>query len=107
MQTTLGLNDMKINPIKELVCEEFEVSLDDIYSHRRLKTIVAARHTIYWLARHFTDRSYVEIAYSCNKCDHKSVILACRKIEKEVAEGKNKRAAKLFDILNKVRKFSA
>ena len=59
----------------------FEVSVTDIYSAKKSRTISLARSFGMYLTRRFTKMSFPEIGRGMGNKNHATVILACRKIE--------------------------
>lgn len=63
----------------------FGVSVNDIHSAKKDRTISLARSFGMYLTRRFTKMSYPEIGKSMGNKNHATVILACRKIEEALA----------------------
>jgi len=59
----------------------FEVSVADIHSAKKDRTISLARSFSMYLTRRFTKMSFPEIGRAFGNKNHATVILACRKIE--------------------------
>ena len=59
----------------------FEISVTDIHSAKKDRTISLARSYGMYLTRRFTKMSFPEIGRSMGNKNHATVILACRKIE--------------------------
>ena len=59
----------------------FEVSVTDIHSAKKDRTISLARSFSMYLTRRFTKMSFPEIGRALGNKNHATVILACRKIE--------------------------
>ena len=66
----------------------FGVSVTDVHSAKKDRTISLARSFGMYLTRRFTKMSYPEIGRSMGGKNHATVILACRKIENALAENK-------------------
>ncbi len=66
----------------------FGVSVTDIHSAKKDRTISLARSFAMYLTRRFTKMSYPEIGKSMGGKNHATVILACRKIEDALAANK-------------------
>jgi len=67
--------------IVSVTAEFFGVSVSDIYSAKKDRTISLARAFGMYLNRRFTKMSYPEIGRAMGGKNHATVILACRKIE--------------------------
>jgi len=72
--------------IVSVTAEFFGVSVSDIYSAKKDRTISLARSFGMYLNRRFTKMSYPEIGRAMGGKNHATVILACRKIEKCLKE---------------------
>lgn len=68
--------------IVSTAAEFFEVSVTDIHSAKKDRTISLARSYGMYLTRRFTKMSFPEIGRAFGNKNHATVILACRKIEK-------------------------
>ncbi|VEI13347.1 chromosomal replication initiator protein DnaA [Trueperella bialowiezensis] len=64
----------------------FGVSVDDLKSPTRTRTLTQPRHIAMYLCREMTDLSLPKIAEAFNRRDHTTVLNALRKIEKLMAE---------------------
>lgn len=73
-----------INRIKKLVCKEFNISLIDMESARRLDAYVLPRHVAIYLCRTLTIKSYPEIARRFGGRDHTTAIHAVHKTEERM-----------------------
>ena len=70
-----------INQIRAAVCNLYKLSLDDMLSSKRYKTVATARQIAMYISRILTNKSYPEIgAYFGNK-DHATVLYAFKKIQ--------------------------
>ncbi|MHC5191189.1 MAG: chromosomal replication initiator protein DnaA [Planctomycetota bacterium] len=67
--------------IVSVAAEFFGVSVSDIYSAKKDRTVSLARAFGMYLNRRFTKMSYPEIGRAMGGKNHATVILACRKIE--------------------------
>ena len=70
--------------IKRIVCEELNVSFNDMDSSKRDAAISKARQIAMYLVREMTDNSFPEIGKCFNGKHYTTVIHACKKIEEEI-----------------------
>src|SRR5574344_21039 len=77
------IEPIKITPeyILEVVCDQFNISPDDVCSKKRNAEIVLRRQIIMYLCRKYTDAPQIKIALLCGKKDHTTVIHAEEKIK--------------------------
>jgi chromosomal replication initiation ATPase DnaA len=75
-----------INRIKKIVCKEFDISIIDIDSERRLDVCVIPRHVAIYLCRTLTLKSYPEIGRRFGGRDHTTAINAVRKTQSRMME---------------------
>ena len=77
------IEPIKITPeyILEVVCDQFNISPDDVCSKKRNAEIVLPRQIIMYLCRKYTDAPQIKIALLCGKKDHTTVIHAEEKIK--------------------------
>ncbi len=96
--------------IKTVIMQEFGVSLTDMVSHRRQRSLVMPRQIAMWLARELTPLSMPTIGKLFGNRDHTTVLHACRRVEAMHA-GKPDEvygdAARLDDLLDLVRNQAA
>ena len=91
-QEALGdLERQHLQPIRpenivQAVCDYFAVSHKDMLSNRREHAISLPRSVAMYLVRKMSRLSFPEIGHLLNKKNHSTVISACRRIEKAVAE---------------------
>ena len=86
------LNDMvretvktiSIEMIQKEVAEFFKVTVADLRSKKRHKTIVLPRQIAMYLARQLTNMSLPEIGNTFGGKDHTTVLHSCKKIEKDL-----------------------
>jgi chromosomal replication initiator protein len=74
-----------IDSIRDLVCNEFSVSKNDILSPSRKKRIVKPRQVAMFLSKKYTDQPIKQIGKSFNKY-HATAIYAINAIEKEIKQ---------------------
>jgi len=97
--------DLTAERIQKMVCESFNLSLEDLKSQTRTKHIVTARQTAMYLIKKNLKKSLSDIGLLFNKKDHTTVINSIKKVEKLSAENpefKNK----LQHIHNDIHKYS-
>ena len=70
-----------LKEIKKLVCEKFEIEIEQIEGSSRKKQIALARQVAMYLARKFGNFSFPKIASAFNRDDHTTVMHAVNKIE--------------------------
>lgn len=85
------IEPIKITPeyILDVVCDQFNISPDDVCSKKRNAEIVLPRQIIMYLCRKYTDAPQVRIALLCGKKDHTTVIHAEEKIKELIDEDDN------------------
>ena len=70
-----------------IVCEMFEVSVEQVTSKSKLRIISDTRAVISWVSRRVTDLSYPQMAtILCH--DHSCLVLATQRVERWVREGR-------------------
>lgn len=67
--------------IVSITAEYFGISVADVHSDKKDRTVSLARAFAMYLARRFTKMSYPEIGRALGDKNHATVILACRKID--------------------------
>ncbi|CRH94108.1 chromosomal replication initiation protein [Chlamydia trachomatis] len=67
----------------------FNITLDNLISPTRSRTVTTPRHIAMYLCREMTDLSLPKIAEAFNRRDHTTVINAVRNVEKKLAENQN------------------
>ncbi len=76
-----GLGDREsIKVICELVCQEFQITLDRLQSRSRQEYIAVPRMLVFYLAHHIKDLRFAAIARIFAK-DHGTVIHGCKSIQ--------------------------
>ncbi|MBO8172178.1 MAG: chromosomal replication initiator protein DnaA [Bacillaceae bacterium] len=73
-----------ISDIQKLVSQHFDVSMEDLKSKKRTKSIVVPRQISMYLSRELTDASLPKIGEEFGGRDHTTVIHAHEKISKEI-----------------------
>jgi len=74
-------SDISIDEIKQVVCEMFGITLEQIDSSTRKKQIALARQIAMYLSRKFGNFSFPKIAAAFHRNDHTTVMHAVTKIE--------------------------
>ena len=69
-----------IDQIQRVVAEHYRVTVSDILSKRRSRTLVRPRHVAMYLTKVLTNHSLPEIGKSFGDRDHTTVLHACNKI---------------------------
>ncbi len=82
---------ISIEYIQKVVCNYFNISIDQMLSRSRKGDIVAARHISMYLSRKLTKSSLVAIGAKCGKKDHATVLHACKSVETSCQTNKNYR----------------
>ena len=77
-------NVTNIDTIQKIVAEYFDISIGDMKSSRRPKSIVFPRQVAMFLARKLTKSSLPEIGEAFGGRDHSTVIHACHLIDKKL-----------------------
>lgn len=72
--------------ILEVICDEYNVSADDIKSSRRNQELVNPRHIFMYLCRIIIDMTYDEIAKFLERKDHTTVMHGYNKIKDEIKQ---------------------
>ena len=75
------LSSISIEEIIKIVAQYFNISVEDIKSKKRTKTIVLPRHIAVYLSREMTECSSTEIGQAFGGKDHSAILSACKKIE--------------------------
>ena len=75
-----------LHAIMQAACMVTGVSVADCISVRRDRPLVRARQLYFWLARAITPLSYPQIGRRCGDRDHSTVMYACAKIGRRLAE---------------------
>lgn len=93
-----------VRKIQDAVCKDFNVSLDELCSGRRLARIILPRQVGYYICKKLTRHSLPEIGRRFGGKDHTSVLHGVRKIERVTAADPELRARvdRLFRSLEDV-----
>ena len=81
MKEYVSDQNISMDVIKRAVATYFDISVNDLTSHRRPKNIAKPRQLAMFLCRSMTNSSLNEIAASFGGKDHTTVLYACKKIE--------------------------
>lgn len=71
-----------VEAIQRTVCQHFGVSMKDLLSSKRARSIVRPRQMAMALCRELTDQSLVDIGTAFGGRDHTTVMHACEKVQK-------------------------
>jgi chromosomal replication initiator protein len=77
-----------IQKIQKVICDYFNISMEDLTSKKRNNNIAFPRQIGMYLSRILTDESFPRIGMEFGGRDHTTVIHACDKIEKEMKSNK-------------------
>jgi len=77
--------------IMEVVCEHFGVTVEDMVSTRRSREISEPRQIAMYLCRELTDLSTTSIGAAFGKRDHTTVMHACAKVSKDLADAQTRK----------------
>lgn len=77
-----SMENITVEKIQRIVCEQFNIKLSDLKSKRRSKNIVLPRQVAMYLARKYTQSSLPELGESFGGKDHTSVLHSIRKVDK-------------------------
>jgi chromosomal replication initiator protein len=76
--------EITIDMILKEVCSHFSVTLSDIRSSKRIKSIMVPRQVAMYLSRKMTDSSLVSIGEKLGGKDHATVLHSIKKIDSEL-----------------------
>jgi chromosomal replication initiator protein len=77
--------NITIDVIKKMICKDYKISINDIVSSSRKKSIVRPRQIAIYLSRRYTDTSLQEIGRSFNRY-HATALHSIGAIERELKE---------------------
>ena len=80
---------ISMEDIIKVVCEYYNVTIDDINSKKRSQDIVHPRQVATWLCRNMTENSQDMVGKAVGNRDHSTVINSIDKINKEIASDTN------------------
>lgn len=73
-----------IERIQKEVANAFNLTVNELRSHRRSKNLILPRQIAMYLARELTDQSLPEIGQAFGGKDHTTIMYSCNKIKKEM-----------------------
>ncbi len=76
--------EITIDMVIKEVCSHFSVTLSDIRSNKRIKSIIIPRQVAMYLSRKTTDSSLVSIGEKFGGKDHATVLHSIKKVESEL-----------------------
>ncbi|MEW6008286.1 MAG: chromosomal replication initiator protein DnaA [Candidatus Omnitrophota bacterium] len=77
-----------IDQIQKEVANVFNVTVNELRSHRRNKNVILPRQIAMYLSRELTNQSLPEIGQAFGGKDHTTVLYACNKIKVEMVKNK-------------------
>jgi len=105
LKDSLKEEEKKINidKIQQLVAQFFNLSVSDLRSKRRTKSVVGPRQIAMFLVRTMTDHSLPEIGDFFGGRDHTTVLHACKKIEGDLVKNLDlkRRVDEIRDLLKR------
>ncbi|NLV89916.1 MAG: chromosomal replication initiator protein DnaA [Tenericutes bacterium] len=88
-----------IQKIQKIVCDYYQITLEDMNSKKRNKNFVLPRQVAMFLSRNLTEESFPRIGIEFGGRDHTTVIHSCNKIEEEIKKDKDFKNS--IDLLKK------
>lgn len=88
-----------IQKIQKIVCDYYQITLEDMNSKKRNNNFVLPRQVAMFLSRNLTELSFPRIGIEFGGRDHTTVIHACNKIEDEIKKDKDFKNS--IDLLKK------
>lgn len=79
-----GQKEITLDLIINIVCEHFNITLNDIASRKKNQQIAYPRQIAMYLCKHYTDKSLQEIAAALGKKDHSTIIHGIKRIEHDL-----------------------
>lgn len=91
-----------IDKIQEKVAEFFKISLSDLKSEKRLKSLVIPRHIAMYLSKKYTQKSFPDIAKKFGGKNHATIIHGVKNIEELILKDSeiNEFVIKLTNLIN-------
>ncbi len=77
---------LTVESVQETVCKHFNISLVDLKSPKRQRSIAFPRQVAMYLCRKGLNASFPELGQRFGGKDHTTVLAACRKIEKQIIQ---------------------
>ena len=75
-----------VEEIQRRICQDFEISLDDMLSHRRAAGLTWPRQVAMYLTRELTDATLPAIGRAFGNRSHTTVLHACKRTAARIAE---------------------
>ena len=75
-----------VEEIQRRICQDFEISLDDMLSHRRAAGLTWPRQVAMYLTRELTDATLPAIGRAFGNRNHTTVLHACKRTAARIAE---------------------
>ncbi len=77
----LPVKKSTVESIQQVVAQYYQIDLEELKSHRRLKTLAYPRQVAMYLCKKHLRLSFPEVGHRFGGKDHTTVMHACRKIE--------------------------
>lgn len=75
---------VSVDVIKSVVCDYFDLTVEELSSKQRTKMIAYPRQIAMYLTRNLTDYSTKQIGAEFGNRDHTTVLYACEKIKEDL-----------------------
>lgn len=75
---------INVEAILKATCEQFKVSLEDIFSRSRKRPVAIARQTAMYLAQKYTDMALTRIGAEIGHRDHATVLHSIKQIKQQI-----------------------
>lgn len=96
--TAKNFEKVDISDIQKVVSQYFKISINDLKSSKKTKSISYPRHLAVYLSRELTDHSLQEIGEEFGGRDHSTIICACIKVTKMISTDK-----KIIDVISSLK----
>ncbi|HQQ02543.1 MAG TPA: chromosomal replication initiator protein DnaA [Bacteroidales bacterium] len=73
--------EISMDYIQKVVCDYFNITLEQLHSKSRKRSIVQARQLAMYFAKAYTKSSMAAIGLQCGNKDHSTVLHACRTVK--------------------------
>ena len=83
---TVQQSAITVEGIQSTVCKHFSISIDDLKSSKRQRTVAFPRQVAMFLCRKALNTSFPELGQQFGGKDHTTVMAACKKIERLMTE---------------------
>ena len=96
-------HEASVGHILKVVCDFFQVSIDEMHSRSRIQNVALARQTSMYFVKKYTELTLEKVGRLCGNRNHATVKYACEEIEKLKTEDKTfrDRIAAIDKILQK------